>query len=65
MFLFVLGLPNLKASNPKPRQMINVVRLYCWAKGAHWIEDYPASEGKKQRRRLTQQGVTVYHTELV
>jgi hypothetical protein len=45
--------------------VIHVVRLYCWRQGAHWIEDYPIAEGKKQRLRLTQQGVTVYHTEVV
>ena len=45
--------------------MINVVRLFCWAKGATWIEDYPREKAAKEQQRLSREGVTVYHTELV
>lgn len=45
--------------------MIGMARLYCWRQGAHWIEDYPKVDAPRQRLRLTREGVTVYHTELV
>jgi len=45
--------------------MINLVRMYCFSKGVTWIEDYPKKEASKNRKRLSQQGVTVYHSEVV
>jgi len=45
--------------------VIGLARLYCCRLGAHWIEDYPASEAAKARLKLAEEGVTVYHTELV
>ena len=45
--------------------MINVVRMYCFSKGVTWIEDYPKKEASKNRKRLSRQGVVVYHSEVV
>jgi len=56
---------NWAGTSPKPRTMINVVRMYCFSKGVTWIEDYPKKEASKNRKRLSRQGVVVYHSEVV
>ena len=62
----LLGLAtNWAGTSPKPRTMINVVRMYCFSQGVTWIEDYPKKEASKNRKRLSRQGVTVYHSEVV
>ena len=42
--------------------MCGLIRLYCYSQGVTWIEDYPLEEAKYQYRRLTREGIIVYHS---
>jgi hypothetical protein len=58
-------LRSLKASNPKPRQMIGLVRLHAYRGGVFNLVDVPQKEAKKKRLELSQEGWVVTHTEFV
>ena len=47
------------------RAVINVVRMYAYQNGVSNVFDVPRDKAKEERRRLVQEGWTVYHTVLV
>ncbi len=60
-----LRLPTLKASKPKPRQMIDLVRLHAYKAGEFFLVDVPKKEARKKRIELNKDGFVIAHTELV
>ena len=45
--------------------MIGIVRMYAIKNGVTNVFDVPRDNAKNERRRLVQQGWTIYHSVLV
>lgn len=45
--------------------MVGLVRLYCFRGGVTNVFDYPRADAKHEAKRLTQEGWTIYFTDLV
>jgi hypothetical protein len=56
---------NLILSKPKPRQMIDLVRLHAYKAGEFFLVDVPKKEARKKRIELNKDGFVIAHTELV
>ena len=57
--------PGLSLYSERCLPMVGLVRLYCFRGGVTNVFDYPRGEAKHEAKRLTQEGWTIYFTDLV